>query len=232
MAENMEIWDAVKQPPTTALKTIQGGRLKGMTDINPQWRYQVMTEQLGVCGVGWKYEISDLWTMPVNEEQVMVFAKILLYIYVDGVWSEPIPGVGGSMLIAMESGGLHASNEGYKMAITDALSVAMKMLGVGANIYAGLSDSKYSAPPKKAEPAKTKTKTFNTTTIEGALEFLEDKFPKKWGHTVVATRLMDKYGVMGDTMAELIGNLTQEQKDEFTTIISNEVLKANKIEDK
>ena len=48
------------------------------------------------------------------------------------------------MLVAQESSGLRASDEAYKMAITDALSVALKVLGVAADIYAGLWDgSKY-----------------------------------------------------------------------------------------
>jgi hypothetical protein len=39
---------------------------------------------------------------------------------------------------------MHSNDEGYKMAITDALSVAMKSLGVAADIYMGLWDgSKY-----------------------------------------------------------------------------------------
>jgi len=142
---NLELWNKVKQPPEHALKTIKGGRLKGMTDISPNWRYQAMTEQFGVCGIGWKYEITKLWTEPGNNEQVFAFAEIKLFIKTPGrVWAEPIPGIGGSMLVAKELSGLHSSDEAYKMAVTDALSVAMKMLGIAADIYAGLWDgSKY-----------------------------------------------------------------------------------------
>ena len=55
-----------------------------------------------------------------------------------------IPGIGGSMFVASEKAGLRTNDECYKMAVTDALSVAMKMLGVGADIYMGRYDgSKY-----------------------------------------------------------------------------------------
>jgi len=91
---------------------------------------------------------------------VFAFAKVNLYVKVDDKWSDPIPGIGGSMLVTKESAGLHASDEGYKMAITDALSVAMKMLGIGANVYAGLSDSKYSP---KAQPQATSATTQQPT---------------------------------------------------------------------
>lgn len=155
--DNLKIWNAVKQPPPTAMKTIGAGRLKGKTDINPQWRYQVMTEQFGVCGIGWRYGVLELWSVPVCDDQLLAFAKIELRVKIDNEWSEGIPGIGGSMLIAKETAGLHASDEAYKMAITDALSVAMKMLGIGANVYAGLSgETKYSSPSmEKTEEAKT-----------------------------------------------------------------------------
>lgn len=219
MSNNMKVWDAVKQPPDDALKTIQGGRLKGMSDINPQWRYQVMTEQFGMCGIGWKYE-SDVWTEPAPNDQVFAFARVKLYVKVDGEWSEPIPGVGGSMLVVKETAGLHVSDEGFKMAITDALSVAMKMLGVAANVYAGLHDTKYKPPAKQ-----TLKKDFDMTTTEGALEYLESKNPRIWGHSVVAARLMTKYGIGGNTMSELLKALSPEQMKEFATIVSNEVIK-------
>lgn len=151
---SLELWDKVKQPPPTALRTIEAGRLKGKSDINPQWRYQVMTEHFGMCGVGWKYDV-EVWNEPAPDGQVFAFAKVNLSVLCAGEWSEPIPGIGGSMLVSKEQAGLHASDEGYKMAITDALSVAMKMLGVGANIYLGLSDSKYQ--PKKDERKRVET---------------------------------------------------------------------------
>ncbi len=157
MSENMKIWDAVKQPPPNALKMIQGGRLKGMTDINPQWRYRVMTEQFGMCGLGWKYEIDRLWTELATDDQVFAFAQISVFTKVGDTWSDPIPGVGGSMLVAKEREGLHTSDEAYKMAITDALSVALKMLGVGANIYEHLpTDTKYTKPSPDTPRPKSK----------------------------------------------------------------------------
>ena len=157
---NLEIYNAIKQPPKEALRTIQGGRLSGKTDINPQWRYKTMTEQFGICGVGWKFETTKLWTEQANDSQVFAFAQVNVYIKQGDSWSEPIPGCGGSMLIEKEKAGLHANDEGYKMAITDALSTAMKMIGVAADIYAGLWDgAKYQDDvTKSTEESKVFTK--------------------------------------------------------------------------
>ena len=150
MSENMKIWDALKQPPASALKEIRGGRTAGFTDIKPQWRYQAMTEQFGACGAGWRFDIVRTWTEKGSEEQVMCFAEVhLSYKNDDGQWSFPVPGIGGSMLVTKESKGMHTSDEGYKMAITDALSTAMKMLGVASDVYMGNWDgSKFKEEPK------------------------------------------------------------------------------------
>lgn len=140
---NLALWNKLNRPPKSALKTIGGGRLKGMSDINPQWRYKVLTEQFGVCGFGWKYTIDKLWLEPAGEE-VIAFAMVSLYVKQDGVWSEPIPGIGGSKLVVKETTKLYNNDEAYKMATTDAVSVAFKMLGGAADIYMGLWDgSKY-----------------------------------------------------------------------------------------
>jgi len=154
----MDVYNQLKQPPKEALRTIQGGRLSGKTDINPQWRYKAMTEQFGMVGAGWKYEIVRVFSEPASDGQVFAFAEVNLYVRVNDAWSDPIPGYGGSMLIEKEKAGLHSSDEGYKMAITDALSTSMKMLGVAADIYAGLWDgTKYKDAPagKAKDPAKT-----------------------------------------------------------------------------
>ena len=132
--DNLSIYNKVRSVPQTALKTIGAGRLKGMSDVNPVWRILTMTDTFGVCGIGWKYEITKQWTETFGNE-VKGFCNINLYVKVDGEWSDAIPGTGGSSFVTMERNGAYVSDEVYKMALTDALSVAMKSLGVAADIY-------------------------------------------------------------------------------------------------
>jgi len=144
---NTKIWDKVAQPPAEALKLIPAGRLRGMTDISPQWRYRAATELFGPCGVGWKYEIEDLWLDEGPGGEIFANAKVNLFVKIDGEWTDPIPGIGGSMLVVKEKAGLHSNDEAYKMAVTDALSVAFKVLGFGADIYLNRWDgAKYVVP--------------------------------------------------------------------------------------
>lgn len=172
---NLVFWNALSKPPKDALKTIKGGRLQGMTDVNPQWRYEAMTEVFGPVGVGWKYEIVRLWDYPLPSGEVMAFAQINVFIRqdMDEEWSAPIPGVGGSSLVSQEKSGLHSSDEGYKMAITDALSVALKTIGVAAEIYRGRFDgSKYKetaeTPLKNAPegPSQARSETLPAEPID------------------------------------------------------------------
>lgn len=142
---NLDFWDRFAQPPPQVLTPIIGGRLKGKTDIKPQWRLKVMTEVFGPVGTGWNYQIVKTWTEQGSYEQVCVFVEVAVTYKTDeGKWSEPVTGIGGAFLIEKEKAGLHTDDDAYKKAVTDALSVALKALGVAANIYLGLgSESKY-----------------------------------------------------------------------------------------
>ena len=55
------------------------------------------------------------------------------------------------MFVAKESKGLHTSDECFKMAMTDAISVACKALGIGADVYWEKDKTKYTKPAQPAE---------------------------------------------------------------------------------
>ena len=130
MNENLRIYEAVRSVPDEAQKPIIGGRLKGKTDINPMWRIKCLTEQFGMCGVGWYYEIADKWLEnSMASDEISANVKINLYIKQGEEWSKPIVGVGGSMCVSQEKNGIYNNDECYKMALTDAISVACKALG-------------------------------------------------------------------------------------------------------
>lgn len=131
---NLDLYNKLKVVPAEAIKPIENGRLKGKSDINPMWRIKTMTEHFGVCGIGWKYVITKQWTETYGTE-TKAYCNIDLFVKVDGQWSDAIQGTGGSSEVTMERNGSYVSDECYKMALTDALSVAMKALGVGADIY-------------------------------------------------------------------------------------------------
>lgn len=155
--DNLRIYNQVRSVPDNAKRTIQAGRLKGKTDINPMWRIKALTETYGSCGIGWKYTIDRQWTELGANGEIAAFCNISLFVKDGGEWSEAIPGTGGSAFVANERSGLYTSDECYKMALTDAISVACKALGFAADVYWEGDRTKYDregddAPPPPPPP--------------------------------------------------------------------------------
>lgn len=138
--DNLSYYNQFRSVPKEAQKTIQGGKLKGFTDINPMWRIKSLTEVFGPVGFGWYTDQVEKWVEEGNEDKV-VFVKLNLYVKMGDEWSKPIVGIGGSKLESYvngkngQEGYFDLNDEAYKMAYTDALSIACKALGMAADIY-------------------------------------------------------------------------------------------------
>lgn len=151
---NLDLYNRVRAVPEEAKKPIEAGRLKGKTDISPIFRIKTLTQEFGQCGIGWKAPIKRLWKEEGNGGEVAAFCEIELFYKQNGEWSEGITGIGGSMLVSMETKGLYTDDECYKKAYTDALSVACKALGVAADVYWEKDATKYDKTPDTAPTSK------------------------------------------------------------------------------
>ena len=158
---NLSIYERVRCVPKEAKKEIEAGRLKGKHDINPMWRIKALTEVFGPAGFGWYTEIIRTWTEASESGEMAVFVDINLFVKKDGEWSRPIFGNGGNKLIAnekkYENGQQvyipYLDDDAYKKAYTDAISVAAKALGVGADVYFEKDKGKYASEAKPAAEA-------------------------------------------------------------------------------
>ena len=179
---NLSIYDKVRNVPKEACKDFNNGSFSG-TDINPMWRIKTLTDVFGPSGIGWYTEVLEHWSEEINGE-VLVFVALNLYVKCEGEWSKPIYGVGGNKTLQQFRSGAKVSDEGYKMAYTDALSVAAKALGIGADIYwqtdptkytnASTTESKAKASTKKAEaPAPTDERTMAFNAVRDAKDIAE-----------------------------------------------------------
>lgn len=163
----MSIYAKLGTTPKEAQKTIGAGKLKGMTDINPMFRIKRMTEVFGPQGKGWKFDNVKLWTDEAGGE-IVAWCSLELRVKFPGSdeWSEPIFGIGGSKMCGKGVGD-GANDECFKMAFTDAQGIAMKGLGMCADIYYQKDRTRYSnydeskapeakaeAPASEGEPAK------------------------------------------------------------------------------
>lgn len=172
--DNLNFWNALRSVPAEALKKIEAGKLRGKSDINPVWRLKTLTEQFGLCGIGWKIANCKYWLETADvvdngavKREVCAFCSLDLHVKVDGQWSDAIPGIGGSK-IAGTGYGKEANDECYKMAQTDAISVAAKMLGVAADVYFEKDKTKYATQEQVAtQPAQpTLRQELNVEVIE------------------------------------------------------------------
>ena len=166
---NMILYNALRKVPDEAKKEISAGRLKGFTDINPMWRIKALTEAFGPCGIGWWYRIKDK-RLEAYKDEIKAFVDIeLCYRYGDEI-SQPVVGTGGASFVTMEKNGPYVSDECFKMALTDAIGVAAKSLGVGADVYYEKDRDKYSVPndekPDKPAPQTGEKETKQETTYE------------------------------------------------------------------
>ena len=189
MSNNLRIYEQVRSVPASALKKIEAGRLKGKSDINPMWRLKALTEQFGPCGIGWKYEITEKRLEQGANDEISSFVDINLYVRIEEKWSEAIPGTGGSSFVTKERNGHHTSDECFKMALTDAISVACKALGFGADVYWNKDATKYSKgdnPQPKAAPQPTLKETMfynlkqiGVTDKEKIVEYIKSRIGKE-----------------------------------------------------
>lgn len=152
MNKNLETYSKYASVPASAKRKIAGGKLKGITDINPMWRIRALTEEYGPCGFGWYTETVRKWLEHGPDGQVVAFVDIRLYVKRGDEWSQGIEGTGGSKFAALFKGSLETSDEAFKMAETDAISVACKKLGFGADVYWEAGSSKYTNPNMNPEP--------------------------------------------------------------------------------
>lgn len=129
---NMRYYEQGRSVPKNAQKAFSNGRFSG-TDINPMWRIKKLTEMFGPAGIGWYTEITRQDFIPVDDGNVMVFVDLNLYVKDGDTWSKPIFGTGGNTLKTKGKG----DDDGFKKAYTDALSIACKALGIGADIWYG-----------------------------------------------------------------------------------------------
>ena len=187
MSDNMRIYNAGREVPKEAQKSFNNGRFSG-TDINPMWRIKKLTELFGAAGIGWYTEILSERSEKLNDDTVIAVVDLNLYIKDGGEWSKPIYGTGGNTLIAKGK----PSDEGYKMAYTDALSVACKALGIGADVYYGNDKTKYTAqqqvPQKAAEKPRQGAQAVeyaDVDTIDTIYQLAKEEdiiwFEKKYG---------------------------------------------------
>lgn len=144
---NTRLWDKLGKTDPSATKAFtRAGGFKG-TAIRPMWAFKRMTEEFGPCGIGWGVNEPSFQVVPGSEGEVLVYCTV-------SVWcaesldsnsiNTPVFGVGGDKVVTKDRNGLRSDDEAFKKAYTDAITNALKLIGVGADVHMGLfDDNKY-----------------------------------------------------------------------------------------
>lgn len=193
---NLEIWNSLSETDPKYTKSFKrAGGFSG-TAQNPTYAIKKMTDHFGPCGKGWGIGKPEFTIHDAGEAGVLVYSTISLW-YMDGAQRCETWGVGGDTAVTKTKFGLTADDEAFKKATTDALTNAMKTLGVAADLHLGMyDDSKYlnGLKEKFAESEKDAAKKLEDRAkelqveealkcIESALteEELKKFFSEGWG---------------------------------------------------
>ncbi|PRA53866.1 exodeoxyribonuclease VIII [Ochrobactrum sp. MYb68] len=141
MTANLDLWERLgKTDPSHTKSFKRSGGFSG-TAIKPMWSYKRMTEEFGPVGQGWGIYEPTFQVVPGAEGEVLVYCTV-------SIWYEKPEqrswGVGGDKVVAKNKHGLSGDDEAFKKAFTDAITNALKLIGVGADVHMGMfDDSKY-----------------------------------------------------------------------------------------
>lgn len=140
---NTALWDILgRTDPAHTKKFKRSGGFEG-TAIKPIWSYRRMTEEFGPCGAGWGIDAPQFQVLQGAEDEKLVFCTVNVW-YGDKDDRRVLVGVGGDKAVSKNKYGLASDDEAFKKAFTDAVTNALKMIGVGADVHMGLfDDNKY-----------------------------------------------------------------------------------------
>ena len=203
MSDNLRIWNALgKTDPKHTKGFKRAGGFSG-TAVKPIWQTLRLTEQFGPAGTGWGMDEPQFQTVNAGEE-ILVFCTVGLW-YREGETTARVYGVGGDKVMGKNKYGPFTNDEAFKASYTDALSNAMKQIGVAADIHMGLfDDEKYvreaarefeqtkvpmgSRPGDFADEARRDGLTTETrSTYQVAKDKKGEEAAKKWTDTAIQT---------------------------------------------
>lgn len=167
MTENLRLWKALgTTDPGQTKQFKRSGGFSG-TAIKPIWATMRMTEEFGPCGSGWGMGRPEFQVVPGDNKEVLVYCTVCMW---HGSEDRIVYGVGGDKVVSYVKANeqykrperWENDDEAFKKAYTDALSNAMKQIGVGADVHMGLfDDSKYVEKARKAETTKARNERFD-----------------------------------------------------------------------
>jgi hypothetical protein len=166
MSENMKLWNILGRTDPNHVKQFKrAGGFAGHA-IRPIWSFRRMTEEFGPCGIGWGVGEPSFQVVPGENREVMVYCTASIWYRQENTEAR-VYGVGGDKVVTHIKANeqykrperWESDDEAFKKAFTDAVTNALKLIGVGADVHMGLfDDNKYVNTMREefSEPEKPK----------------------------------------------------------------------------
>lgn len=162
MTDNLDIWNRLAHIDKKHIKPIVGRQYKGDSP-KPQACFEKMTSVFGPVGTNWGFTVKERWREEFPDangvvERIDACVLVEVKATTGPEWI-PWQYIGQSKLMYWTSGAKPRriiDDDAYKKAVTDALTKALAVIGVAAEIHMGeLGDSKYLQAEEKSAPAKS-----------------------------------------------------------------------------
>ena len=153
--ENLCVWDLFEVTDTRFTKRMESGAR--LTSINAEYQIKKFTEAFGPCGFGWGYTVRDSELVegarmmkadykddngvPINFGPSKINTVRLELWYMVGETRCTIEATGHTDFVYMSKYGPITDGDYEKKSITDALTKAMSMLGMGGDVRMGQFDN-------------------------------------------------------------------------------------------
>lgn len=145
-----DLWDRLgKTDPKHTKPFSRAGGFRG-TAIKPMFSFHRMTEEFGACGEGWGVNEPSFQVVHVGDD-ALVYCTVSVW---HGQRENIVFGVGGDKVAGKNKNGQFTDDEAFKKAFTDAVTNALKLIGVGADVHMGLFDDNKYVSEAKAEFAE------------------------------------------------------------------------------
>jgi hypothetical protein len=162
---NLDLWDQVRTPDPAHTKGFtRGGGFKG-TSTNVTYLVRLATEQFGMNGVGWGFDVDDekyAEGAPLLDKDKTIIGKEIVHVIRGRIWyvsdgekHHTSPQFGQTTFVGSNKYGPFTDEEAPKKSISDCMVKCLSLLGFAADIHLGLwDDNKYLSEVKRKYAAK------------------------------------------------------------------------------
>jgi hypothetical protein len=143
MSANKDFWEKVKKTDPKRVKAITGKQYKGNSP-QPYYMVERMTEEFGMCGIGWGLNIINERMERLTDTDVLHVAVVELWYILDGKQGSVTQIGQTKAAYKTKDGNILVDEDAPKKSVTDAMTKCMSYLGFAGDIFSGQwDDSKY-----------------------------------------------------------------------------------------